>query len=372
MEILRDEYLSYMTSAAVKRPLFCELFGPLVGLEDEWRAQGASEDEIALTRFGFDYAKRHRVDVAAGGMFPSVESVVLEDTPEQTITRDRYGRKMKLIKKSATIPLPMEYPVTDWDTWLAIKPRYEYSDDRLPDGWAEAALAARSEGAVINVSIPGGFDEPRQLMGEEELCVSYYTQPDLIHDMLTTIGATAVRVLEAVVSRVPVDILSVHEDLAGKSGSLVGPTQIDEFIRPYYRSVWDLLSSRGAVLFQQDSDGNINSVIDSFREAGVNCFYPMEPAAGMDMVRTREKYGNALSFMGGIDKFAVMRGPDAIRAELEYKFSAPMLTGGVIFGLDHRIPNGVTIENYRYYVRTAREMLGLDPNPAPSWGRQAF
>lgn len=42
--------------------MFVELFGPLIGLEDEWRAQGASEDEINLTAFDFDY-----VDIAQCG-----------------------------------------------------------------------------------------------------------------------------------------------------------------------------------------------------------------------------------------------------------------------------------------------------------------
>jgi hypothetical protein len=44
----------------------------------------------------------------------------------------------------------------------------------------------------------------------------------------------------------------------------------------------------------------------------------------------------------------------------------------MVFGLDHRIPNGTPVANYRFYVRTAREILGLDPNPKPGWARMAF
>lgn len=69
--------------------------------------------------------------------------------------------------------------------------------------------------------------------------------------------------------------------------------------------------------------------------------------------------------LGGLDKFALLRGHEAIRAELEYKLQPAMRTGGIIFSLDHRIVNGTPLEAYRYYVRTAREILGLDPNPAP-------
>jgi hypothetical protein len=51
-----------------------------------------------------------------------------------------------------------------------------------------------------------------------------------------------------------------------------------------------------------------------------------------------------------------------------------MTEGGIVFSLDHRIPNGTPLENYIYYIRRAREILGLEPfeNCEPSWGRMAF
>ena len=52
--------------------------------------------------------------------------------------------------------------------------------------------------------------------------------------------------------------------------------------------------------------------------------------------------------------------------------SASMLGGGTVFGLDHRIPNGVSIENYRYYVNEGRKMLNLPPISEEGWARMAF
>jgi hypothetical protein len=370
VEYQREAYLDYMSGRAVARPLFVELFGPLIGLEDEWRAQGASDEEIGLTAFGFDTVRRHHVAVNTGLRGGCTPRVVAE-TDEHRIEVDRYGRQVKLCKGRATIPLPFTHPVTDMDSWLRVKPWYTFHEDRFGDGWAQAARQARDAGALIVVNIPGGFDEPRQLLGEEALCLAYYEQPELIHDMLTTIGDTAFRVLERVSAAVGVDVLSVHEDMAGKSGSLAGPAQIRDFIHPYYRRVWDLLADRGAQLFQQDSDGNMNGVLAAFMDAGINCTFPMEPAAGMDMVATRQAFPT-LRMMGGIDKHVLRQSKEAIRAELEYKLQPCMQTGGVVFGLDHRIPNGTPLAHYRFYVRTARELLGLDPNPAPGWGRMAF
>jgi uroporphyrinogen-III decarboxylase len=371
MEFLRDEYLDYMTFKAAPRPIFVELFGPLIGLDKEWREQGATPGELNLTAFGFDSVRRHRVN-ANTGLTGETAEVTEEETAEYIIKRDSLGRRMKLIKGYATISLPMNHPVSDMDSWLKLKSRYADHAARLAEGWLEKAKAARAAGAVIVAGIPGGFDEPRQLMGEEGVCLAPYEQPELLHDMLETIGSTAARVLGEVAAQVPIDILSVHEDMAGKSGPLWGPVQIQEFIRPYYRRVWDPLVERGARIFQQDSDGNMNPVIDDFLDCGLTCMYPCEPAAGMDMVALRQKYGKRLSFMGGIDKHVLRTTPEAIRRELEYKLQPCMREGGTVFGIDHRIPNGTPLANYRYYVRTARELLGLPPDPEPGWARMAF
>jgi hypothetical protein len=49
MKWTRDEYIAHMLFQDTGRSFFTELFGPLVGLEDEWRKQGASENEINLS-----------------------------------------------------------------------------------------------------------------------------------------------------------------------------------------------------------------------------------------------------------------------------------------------------------------------------------
>jgi uroporphyrinogen-III decarboxylase len=108
----------------------------------------------------------------------------------------------------------------------------------------------------------------------------------------------------------------------------------------------------------------MNAVIDSFLDAGVNLMHPMEPAANMDIVAIREAYGTRLAFCGGLDKHVIRGTKEQIAAELEAKIPPMVRTGGCVLGLDHRIPNGTPLENYRFYVKTAwdimeRESAGL-------------
>lgn len=351
----RNEFLDHMTFSTNSRPLFAELFGPIIGLKEEWFDQGATEGELDFSAFSFRFESRFAVPVNTGRIIRQ-KPIIIEESADHLITRDDLGRTVKLPKGMATIGLPLDFPVQTMDDWLEIKPLYEYSEERFGPDWISETNRAIAEGKVICVSIPGGYDEPRELMGELELSYGFYEKPELIHDILSTIGSTARRVLDRVSNEVQIDLLSVHEDMAGKSGALAGPKQIDEFIAPYYRSVWDLVSGRGAKLFDQDSDGDMNSVIQSFIDAGVNLMHPAEPAANMDIVKIREKHPG-LAIYGGIDKHVIRRSREEIVAELEYKVPPMVASGGCVLGLDHRIPNGTPLEGYRFYHRKMWEIL---------------
>jgi uroporphyrinogen-III decarboxylase len=298
---------------------------------------------------------------------------VIEETDEYVISIDQLGRKNKMVKKSSTLAIPLTYPVENMDDWQKVKHVFEYHPDRIDKQAIEKAANLRKQGYLITADIFGAFNVVRMLMGEENCCLAFYTQPELVEDILSTITKTTLKVFEQTLGMIKVDQLQAHEDMAGKSGAMVGPKQISEFFKPYYSKVWELFSSKGTKIFQVDSDGNINSIIDTLLDCGINSAYPMEPAAGMDIVELRKKYGTRLMMAGGIDKHVLRESKEDIRKELEYKMQPLMLQGVMIFGLDHRIPNGTTIENYRFYVQTGREILGLPPlNSQKGWNRMAF
>ncbi len=368
----REQYLDLLTFGEAPRPMFAELFGPLVGLDAEWRTQGATEAEIAMVAFDWDYVPV----VACGGYTDGIgpPPVVLRDTTTERVERDFLGRTLKLLKQTATIPLPLNFPVKDMDDWRRVKPHFTFCPERIKWDEVEAARRAQAAGALVVAHMPGAFDTPRELMGEEIACLAYYEQPELMADILATLADTTRRVLEPISEKLTIDLLMVHEDLAGKSGPLIGPVQIREYFQPYYREIWDLVSSRGTRVFEQDTDGNINPILAALLDCGLNSIHPLEPAAGMDIVQIRRTYGKRLALRGGIDKHVLREDRAAIRRELEYKLDPALRAGGCVFGLDHRITNGTPIENYRYYVSLGREMLGLPPlDPSRTgWARMAM
>jgi uroporphyrinogen-III decarboxylase len=364
MEVEREEFLEYMTFQQNRRPLFIEPFGPIIGLKEEWAAQGATPAELDFSAFRYRRAQYGSLPVNTGWL-GGAEEAILEETDEAILARDARGRRVRLPKGYASLALPLDYPVRTMADWQRLKPHYLFYEERFGEGWERVARQHREARRVVTASIPGGFDELRELMGDIEACMAYYTQPDLAYDLLETMAETACRVLDRVTQAVPIDMLMVHEDFAGKSGPLVGPRQMRAFIAPYYRRVWDLVRARGARLFWIDSDGDISPILPDLLEAGINVIFPVEPVGGMDIVHLRQQYGTRLAFIGGLDKHVLRRSREEITAELERKIPPMMRTGGCVLGLDHRIPNGTPLENYRFYIRKAWEILDRETQNLP-------
>ena len=64
-------------------------------LEDEWRRQGATEKEIAMTAFDWDYVLKTHLAASCSAVTGHGETI-LEDTPDHRLLIDAMGRKMKL------------------------------------------------------------------------------------------------------------------------------------------------------------------------------------------------------------------------------------------------------------------------------------
>lgn len=372
MLLHREEYLNHMLGRGSSQELLVELFGPLIGLEEEWREQGATEAEISLD--AFDFAGVDKLWVGSCQPRTGIEPRVLEDTATEQLAIDHWGRTTRLLKRTASIPLPEGYPVADEDDWQKAKPWFAFREDRVDGDKSNEARKRREHGGMVLVNVPGGYDFVRQLMGDEEACIAFIEEPELVEDMLQTFGDLATAVLDAVGAQVPIDQIHVHEDFAGRSGPLLGPKHLKAYVQPYYKRVVARAREHGAQLVSLDTDGNVIPIIDVLLDSGITQIYPMEPAAGMDIVALRERYGNRIIMKGGIDKHVLRKSKTEIEAELTYKLQPKMRGGGIAFGLDHRIPNGTPLENYRFYVQTAREMLGLPPaQTVPgSWRRMAW
>ena len=78
----RERYIAHSLFEDTGREMFCELFGPLHALEKEWKRQGASPEEIAMTAFDWDYVPV----VWLAGSLTSAEEPICRISPAMGVT----------------------------------------------------------------------------------------------------------------------------------------------------------------------------------------------------------------------------------------------------------------------------------------------
>jgi uroporphyrinogen decarboxylase len=135
-----------------------------------------------------------------------------------------------------------------------------------------------------------------------------------------------------------------------------------EFLFPYYQQLITNIRSRQVdpdrhLFIQIDTDGNVNDVIDVYREIGMDVMSPFEVASGCDVVEIGQRYPE-LVMSGGIDKRVLAQGRKQIDAMVERIIPTMRRRGGYIPVCDHSVPCEVRLENYLHYRKRCLELGG--------------
>ncbi len=245
--------------------------------------------------------------------------------------------------------------IEDEADYLALRPHL------LPDDAVarmmpqiERALPRHQKGeTIVWYTLEGFFWFPRELMGIAPHMVSFYDQPELYHRICEDLLAWQLRVVEEFSRYLKADFMTIAEDMSYNHGSMISEPFFDEFIAPYYRRLIPEIKRRGTRVIV-DSDGDISRSVPWFERAGVEGILPLERQAGVDIARLQEKHPTFL-FIGGFDKMCLLKGREAIDAELNRVLPA-LRNGRYLPSVDHQTPPGVAMDDYRYYLDGLRDI----------------
>jgi hypothetical protein len=243
--------------------------------------------------------------------------------------------------------------VVDMDGYRAFKAQHLYQNEAVKKERVAAWAAKQQRGEIVVwITFEGFFWYPRTLLGIERHLYAFYDQPELMHAINADLLAFNLRVLDQFCATCRPDFMTFAEDMSYNNGPMLSRDLFDEFIAPYYRRIVPKLKEYG-IIPVIDSDGDIEKLIPWFLEVGVDGFLPLERQAGFDIVKVRQMYPRT-RFIGGFDKMVMHKGEAAIRAEFE-RLLPVMKQGGFIPSCDHQTPPGVSLEDYRLYLKLMRE-----------------
>jgi hypothetical protein len=297
--------------------------------------------------------------------FPAFSEAVLEDRGEYEVIRDSAGRNVLMFKgrRNGFMPEYLDHPVKDRKSWEALcKWRLDPSNEKRYEGWDEKLKEVRRRsdcGYHVTQHVVGGYMYLRSLIGSASLPYMFYDNPDLIHDCMETWLKLADAVIARHQSYIQIDEIFLAEDICYNHGLVISPRMVREFLFPYYRQLIEdtrrRQSESGKKLHVQiDTDGNVATAIDLYKEIGMDYMSPFEVASGSDVVSIGKKYPDLL-MRGGIDKRILASGKEAIDREIDRIMPAMKARGGYIPMCDHGVPAEVEFDNYMHYRRRMLE-----------------
>ncbi|MBI2914472.1 MAG: hypothetical protein HYY08_00950 [Firmicutes bacterium] len=235
--------------------------------------------------------------------------------------------------------------------------KYLYPSKLFEPRDVEKAVAARDRGeAFIWLTLEGFFWFPRTVLGIEKHFYSFYDIPEVVHAMNRDLLEHHQRSVDEFCTVCIPDFVTFAEDMSYNHGPMLSKNLFDEFMAPYYLKIVPKLREYGIIPII-DSDGLIDDLVPWFEEVGVDGFLPLEKQAGVDIVRLRERHPR-LRVIGGFDKMVMSKGEAEMRAEFE-RLLPVIEQGGYIPSVDHQTPPGVSLENYRIYIRLLKEYAGV-------------
>jgi len=328
-----------------------------------WHNQGLPREvdnfEKAKVYFGLDPITSTGVRYR---LCPLFEEETLEERGGRKLVRSEQGEVCEILTDgSSSIPHFVRFAVETEADWEKLKKERLDPENpaRFPANWAERVAREDKREHALEACVGSLFGWPRYWLGFENLMLAYYDRPGLITAMLEHIEQLSISVIEKALPGIVPEFPFFWEDMAYNTGPMISPELFREHMLPRYARIVEVLRRHGVRTVGVDCDGNIDALLPLWLEAGVNCMYPMEQAAGADPVRYRKEYGKAVVMRGGVEKRELMKDRAAVDRELE-RLRPLAEEGGFIPHLDHWVPPDISYDSFRYYLERKRKVFGME------------
>lgn len=322
----------------------------------EWVSQGhmRPEDEFADV-FGFDMEEFWAFNLTADLDFKP--KVISEDADTVTML-DGNGATLRRHRYHDTTPEHIAFSIETREDWERIKPLLTPDPRRINfEGYRKVRQRCREKNRFFVWSGVAAFECIHPITGHVNMLMGMVDDPDWITDMAMHYAWLTVELQKLLFEKEGwPDGIWYYEDMGYKGSPFMSPAFYRDMIQPAHKYVIDFAHANGLPVIMH-SCGYVEPLLPGMIEAGIDCLQVIETKAGMDLLKLHEKFGDRLSFMGGIDvRKLYTNDRDIINAELEMKVPTVKKGYGFVLHSDHSIPKTVDFDTYRYFVKRGLEL----------------
>jgi len=154
-----------------------------------------------------------------------------------------------------------------------------------------------------------------------------------------------------------VEAVYAASDLADNHGPYYSPKQMDRYVLPYLHQ-WTARVKEMGLYAILHTDGNINPILNSLVESGIQALQAIDPVAGMDIRNVKRLVDQKACLCGNVDCGLLFNGSEeAIFAATRDLLLDCKPGGGFILGASNAVHRETPIVNYLALVK-AWEMFG--------------
>jgi len=326
---------------------------------ERWKKEGHIQE-------GEDIQEHFGQDLRTGGWLNTVADLdfvpqTLEETEETILQIDGNGAMLRRHKLHDSTPEHVDFTVKDRAGWEEkIKPRLtEVDRRRIPfEGYAEARKFAAEKERFFCWSGVAPFEQMHPVCGHEYMLMGMALDPEWVKDMVMTFATLSVNSLEILFAEQgKPDGFFFYEDMGFKNKPFMSPAMYQEILEPGHKLLFDFAHANGCKVIVH-SCGYVEPLCPGLIRAGMDCLQAMEVKAGMDLPTLFERFGDKLSFYGGVDVRCLISNDFAqIDEEMDRKI-LPVVQGGggYILHSDHSEPPEINYETMQYFVERGRKL----------------
>jgi uroporphyrinogen-III decarboxylase len=280
------------------------------------------------------------------------------ESPLGVVWHDVFGRVWEMAsddRGNMTVNYTRALCVTEeqWEAW--VEEKAPLFDEVIANATAFHARLVREYGdriLPIGYAAPGIFENSWQGMGFVNFMKLVYEKPEFVERVVAFYTDFYLRYLEGVMES-GVDVVLGGDDLGHKTGPLMRPELIEKFFGESYRRVSDLVHRRGKKLVFH-SCGRIYEFLDRFVDWGFDGIITMEPTAGMELSKVRERVRHDLVLIGNLDvSHLLVRGTrEEVEDAVKRAIGDAARGGGYVLSAAHSHPF-VDPERLRWMVEAA-------------------
>ena len=218
-------------------------------------------------------------------------------------------------------------------------------------------LRDNSDKYILVMIYGSHFEKANFARGIENFLADLAGDPGFAQSLLDRIIEKNMVMLENFLTAPEIDGVLLGSDWGTQLDLIMSPDTWQNMIRPGEQREYDLVHSYGKDVWVH-SCGNIEKVIPSLIEMGLDVLNPVQPEA-MDLVKLKKTYGDRLTFWGGIStQRALPFGtPEEVKQEARRVRDLMSKRGGYIFAPAQEIQGDVPAENIMALIEVAKERL---------------